>query len=289
MTGRNKDQAGQMDDNADLRVASKASLRASGQVQSVTRSLGLLNALARFPQGLTLSQVAKMVGLANSTTHRLLTTLQNERYVRFEAERSAWIIGVQAFRVGSTFIRSRDLVATARPFMRRLMMQSGETVSLGVENRGEVIYLAQVETQKMMRAIAGPGGSAHIHASGIGKAILAGMDDETLPDMIASLNFEKDTHRTIARPQEMDIEIAGIRQIGYATDDEEVAIGLRCVAAPVFDEHGSVIAGISVSGPRARISKERISILGPAVAKTALDLTKDLGGTPPEFIKTDYE
>src|SRR3990170_7456773 len=82
----------------DFRVASKESLRASGQVQSLSRALKLLNALSHHPQGLSLSEVAHYVGLPNSTAHRLLTTLQNERFVRFEADRSAWLIGVQAFR-----------------------------------------------------------------------------------------------------------------------------------------------------------------------------------------------
>ena len=126
----------------EVRIPSKESLRASGQVQSLSRALKLLNALSYYAQGLSLSEVASEVGLPNSTAHRLLTTLQNERYVRFDNERSAWMIGVQAFRVGSTFVRSRDLVSISRPYMRRLMDQSGETVNLGMFDRGEIVYLA---------------------------------------------------------------------------------------------------------------------------------------------------
>ena len=140
----------------ELRVPSKEVLRASGQVQSLSRALKLLNALSYHASGLSLSEVAQEVGLPNSTAHRLLTTLQNERFVRFDTERSVWLIGVQAFRVGSAFVRSRDVVTIARPYMRRLMEQSGETVNLGISDRGEIVYLAQVECQKMMRAIAGP-------------------------------------------------------------------------------------------------------------------------------------
>ncbi len=131
-------------------------IRGTGQVQSLTRALRILNTLSESANGLTLSDLAHTVALPTSTVHRLLTTLQNERYVRFDNERSVWLIGVQAFHVGSVYVRSRDLVAIARPYMRRLMEESGETVNLAIVDRNEVIFLAQVECQKMMRAIAGP-------------------------------------------------------------------------------------------------------------------------------------
>jgi len=112
--------------------------------------------LARHTQGLTLSELAGKVTLPTSTAHRLLTTLQNERYVRFANDRNLWFVGVQAFEVGSAFVRSRDIVGIARPFMRRLMEESGETVNIAVHDAGEVVFLDQVESRNMMRAIARP-------------------------------------------------------------------------------------------------------------------------------------
>jgi hypothetical protein len=122
--------------------------------------------------------------------------LQNERYVRFDNERSVWLIGVQAFRVGSAFVRSRDLVTIARPYMRRLMEQSGETVNLGIADRGEIVYLAQVECHKMMRAIAGPGGRARMHCSGVGKAILCNHDEDTVRKMLHGREMTRETSHT---------------------------------------------------------------------------------------------
>lgn len=265
----------------DFRVASKESLRASGQVQSLSRALKLLNALSYHPQGLSLSEVAHHVGLPNSTAHRLLTTLQNERFVRFESDRSAWLIGVQAFRVGSAFVRSRDLVAIARPYMRRLMEQSGETVNLAIADRNEVIYLAQVETQKMMRAIAGPGGRAQMHCSGVGKALLAHVDPECLEKALPQLEFHRETPNTIANPPELRRELERTVRRGYAIDNEENAIGLRCVAAVIFDEHAGPLAALSVSGPTARLTDQRLATLGQAVAKVAGEITAELGGQVP--------
>ncbi len=265
----------------DVRVPSKELLRSSGQVQSLSRALKLLNALSYHPQGLSLSELAREVGLPNSTAHRLLTTLQNERYVRFDNERSVWMIGVQAFQVGSAFIRSRDLIQIARPIMRRLMTITGETVNLGILDRCEVIYLAQVETKKMMRAIAGVGGRAYIHASGIGKALLAFSPEPVQEKIFSCWDPRPLTARTITSESELRKELARIRSRGFAIDDEETAIGLRCVASVIFDEHAEPIAGISVSGPAARIGSARLGQLGALVMEAAADITHEMGGRWP--------
>lgn len=265
----------------EVRIPSKESLRASGQVQSLSRALKLLNALSYYAQGLSLSEVASEVGLPNSTAHRLLTTLQNERYVRFDNERSAWMIGVQAFRVGSTFVRSRDLVSIARPYMRRLMDQSGETVNLGMFDRGEVVYLAQVETQKMMRAIAGPGGRAPLHCSGIGKALLAHTNKEEQERILSGLQWQKETANTLLDADTLRAQLPSIAVANVAVDDEENAIGLRCVASVIFNEYCEPLAGVSVSGPTARLTDARLSSLGALVAGIADEVTAELGGRRP--------
>lgn len=268
-------------DEANFKIASKESLRAAGQVQSVTRSITLLNALSYYSQGLTLSELAKTVGLANSTAHRLLTTMQNERFVRYDSERSVWLIGVQAFRVGSAFVRSRDLVTIARPFMRLLMQTEGETVSLAVEDRSEIVYLSQVETQKMMRAIAGPGGRASMHCSGIGKMLLSSQSETQLNETLSQMSLSRETSHTFTNVDDLTREIEQIRKQGFSVDDEEVAVGLRCIAAAIYDENSVPLAGISISGPTARIPRERIKALGHSVRKIASDITKELGGIEP--------
>jgi len=264
------------------KMTARESPRASGQVQSLSRALWLMNALAECPQGLSLSEVAHRVQLPTSTAHRLLTTLQNERYVRFESERSAWLIGVQAFQVGSTFVRSRDMVAMARPYMRRLMEESGETVNLAISDRTEVVYLAQVECHKMMRAIAGPGGRAHMHCSGVGKALLAHASPSDVTDIIQAKGLARETPKTISKPDAMKAELSLTRERGYAIDDEENAIGLRCVAGVIFDEHAEPLAGLSVSGPMARLTDVRLPVLGAAVKQIAAEITRELGGCLPE-------
>lgn len=259
--------------------------RGTGQVQSLTRALRIMNTLAEYSHGLTLSDLAHTVNLPTSTAHRLLTTLQNERYVRFDNERSVWRIGVQAFQVGSTFVRSRDLVSIARPYMRRLMEESGETANLGIIDRGEVIFLAQVECQKTMRAVAGPGGRAPLHSTATGKTLLAWLPEGEAAELLNGRPMHRETASTICVASVLLSGLAEVRACGYAVDDEENAVGLRCVASAIFDEHSQPLAGISISGPAARVTAARVPVLGDKVAKIAAEITAELGGRLPEALK----
>ncbi len=254
----------------------------TGQVQSLSRALNILNTLAESDDGLSLSDLALTVGLAPSTTHRLLTTLQNERYVAFDAERRAWQVGVQAFQTGNAFLKTRDLVSLARPLMRRLMETNGETVNLGIADRGEVIYLAQVECLKPMRAIARPGGRVPMHCSGIGKALLAWISEREVDAILHTRGLQRVTSTTIDTPAKLRDDLEKIRQRGYAFDDEENGIGLRCVASVIFDENAMPLTGISLSGPTARMKDERIPVLGNNVVEAAARITREMGGRLPK-------
>jgi IclR family acetate operon transcriptional repressor len=263
--------------------------RASGHVQSLSRALSLLNSLAEHPQGLTLSEVAAKVTLPTSTAHRLLTTLQNERYVRFLSSRNLWFVGVQAFEVGSAFVHSRDIISIARPFMRRLMEESGETVNIGVHDAGEVVYLDQVESRNIMRAISGPGGRVPVHCSGIGKVFLAALNERTVAEIVARKGLARETVNTVATMTDLTRDLEQVRRRGYAIDDEEYAIGLRCVASAIYDENGEPIAGLSISGPAARVTDDRLAELGLRVTQRACDITKQLGGRKPAHLLSARE
>lgn len=248
------------------------------QVQSLVRALTLLNRIAESPDnGATLTELAQQVGLAASTAHRLLTTLEQERYVRFDQEERLWSVGVQAFVTGCTFTKSRSLVVVARSHMRNLMEESGETVNLGVMDDGQAVYLSQVECRQMMRVFARPGSRVPLHCSAVGKAILSATSDKTLSKILHHRGMPGLTVKTIISPAALRINLEQVRTTGFAVDDEEHAVGLRCVAAPIFDETGDVIAAISASGPTARISEERILPLGRLVLEAAEAISSDMG------------
>jgi IclR family acetate operon transcriptional repressor len=253
----------------------------SDQVQSLVRALSIINHLAAADEGLTLSDLGQQVGLSASTTHRLLTTLEQERYVHFDPERRLWSVGVQAFVAGNAFLKTRSLVGAARPHMRALMEESGETVNLAVEDQSEAIYLAQVECRQMMRAFARPGARVPLHCSSVGKALLSAMPDAELSRVLHQTGLPRVTIKTKISVAALRSDLQVARGRGYAIDDEEHAVGLRCIAAAVFDEGGEAIAAISLSGPMARIADERIPILGALVRKRADLITAQVGGHLP--------
>ncbi len=257
-----------------------AASRANGdQVQSLIRALGLLNRIAEAPDGASLTDLAQQVGLATSTAHRLLTTLEQERYVRFNHEQRLWTVGVQAFVTGCTFTKTRSLVALARPHMRHLMEEGGETVNLAIVDEGQAVYLAQIECSQMMRVFARPGTRVPLHCSGVGKAILSATSDKSLSRILHQHGMPRLTVKTITAPLPLREELERVRAVGYAVDDEEHAVGLRCIAAPIFDETGDVVAAVSASGPMARIVEERIAPLGGLVLDAARAISAEMGAT----------
>lgn len=263
------------------RPAGTGNNRGTGQVQAIHRALSLLEYMAEAPAGVALTVLAEQAGLAPSTTHRLLKSLEHMGFVQHDLERSLWLVGVKAFSVGNAFLRARDFVAAARPFMRRLMEESGESVSLAVLEDGAAVYLSQVECREMMRALAKPGGRAPLHASGVGKALMAELEPCALGALIDTLDFPAFTDNTLTSADALRQELNTVRRLGYARDDEEFAPGLRCVAAAIHDEHGEALAAVSLSGPTARIGDSRFDEFGRAVAATAADITHAIGGIAP--------
>ena len=253
---------------------------ASGQVRSLSRALSILQHLAASGDGMSLTQVAEATGLPPSTTHRLLTTLEAERFVRPDPNGGLWRIGVAAFFVGSAFARSRDTLILVRPYLRRLMELSGETSNLFVESDGEAICIGQIESRHAMRAITGVGGRVDLHASAAGKILLAHGEPAERGKRFDKLGtLQRITQATITEKAKLVEELERIVSQGYAVDNEEHAVGLRCVAAPIFNEFGEVAAAISVSGPSARIPETRLGSLGEMVSQAALEATRDFGGS----------
>lgn len=250
----------------------------AGRVQSLDRALNLLECLAGEEAGMALTELAHRVELAPSTAHRLLKSLDRRRFVHHDEERGLWFIGVQAFTVGNAFLRARDFVALARPIMRKLMEDSGESVNLAVLDDGVVVYLTQVECHEMMRALARPGGRAPIHCSGVGKALLSALPISEVDAILARHGLAFHTRNTVTDPVELKRQLEQARQAKYAFDDEEQVLGMRCVAAVIYDEYAYPLAAISLSGPTARITDRRVEGLGLLAARAADEVTNKIGG-----------
>lgn len=253
----------------------------TGTVQAVDRALMLLEALALKPAGTRLSDLAREAGLAPSTTHRLLTTLERNGFAQFDPARTKWHVGRKAFAVGVAFTNWQSFIAAAMPFMRRLRDATRETANLGILEDGEVITVAQVESREIIRAIASPGGRAPVMNSGMGKAIVATWPDEAIAALVARHGLRTLTRHSLRSMAEVRDEIERIRERGYAYDNEEFTPGMRCVAAVVWSASGEPLGGLSVSALAVRLSAADMPAMGERVRAQALELTRVMGGRPP--------
>ncbi|MEX0374389.1 HTH-type transcriptional regulator BhcR [Spiribacter pallidus] len=253
----------------------------SGSInQALDRGLIILEHLAT-GDAQTLSDLAVDAGLSTSTVYRLLVTLARRGLVEFDEPTQTWSIGVEAFRIGSAFRRRTNVIEAARPIMRALMTQTGETCNLGIAEGDVVIFVSQVETHHPIRAFFRPGTRTPLHASGIGKALLAQTHRGRYQDWAAQNPRERFTAHTLTDPAALATALEQTQQRGWALDDEESTAGMRCLAAAVFDEYGEAVAGISISGPLARLSDAALPGLSDQVRGAAAALTEAIGGRRP--------
>ena len=252
-----------------------------GKNASLTRALTLLERLSEASLGINLTDLSQQLGMPPATVHRLLNTFEEMNFVEQDAEAGLWFVGLKAFTVGNAFLNRRNFVETARPYMQALVDLCGETVSLGVIDDGEVVFISQIESKEMMRMIVTLGSRSPIHASGVGKAMLASLSEADVASLLQSKGLARYTDHSVDNPADLRTALEQIRLQGYALDDEEHAIGLRCVAANIFDENAVALAAISLSGPKARIIDSRLAELGSAVRQTAAEITEALGGRKP--------
>lgn len=249
----------------------------SGSIRALDRALDVLDLLAAHP-GLTLSDVVEKTGQTPSSVHRILHTLAARDMAESDTATQAWFIGPATFRLGAGFMRRSNIVERARPILNGLMEHTGESASLAILNENSVLFLSQAETQESIRACFPPGTRATLHASGIGKVLLAFGSPDFLRDYLEQSNLTRFTSNTLTTPKDLRDNIARIRARGFAFEDEERNQGMRSIAAPIYDMTARAVAGIAISGPSHRIGQEHVKTLGATVVAAALELTQALGG-----------
>lgn len=245
-------------------------------IQSLDRACMILADLATNP-GLTLSELADRLSQSPATLYRVLTTFEAHRITEHDPVTQTWHVGPGAFRIGSAFLRRTNIVERARPYMTRLVDQTGETANLGIRRGSHVMFLSQVETHHSIRAFFPPGTVSPLHASGIGKALLSAMEDDEIRKLVRQAGLEGFTPRTLTGTDALLADVAATRAKGFALDDEERTGGMRCVAAVVRNAAGEAVAGISVSGPLNRLSDGRVARMSQFVQDAARALSDDLG------------
>jgi IclR family acetate operon transcriptional repressor len=249
---------------------------AQNTIKSLDRAMEVFEHLSTLP-GTTLSSLASDLEQSPATVYRILVTLEARGLVEFDVGNQLWFIGARAFVIGARFLRRTTLAERARPILRRLMEATGETANLGIARNTHVLFVGQVETNATIRAFFPPGTLSPMHASGIGKALLAQMSDDRLSRLFATAPLDRFTDKTLIEPATLRADLEATRERGYAVDDEEKNEGMRCIAAPVFDLSGGAVAGLSVSGPVSRVSLPQTEPLAAAVMEAAAELSAAMG------------
>ncbi|GGK61810.1 IclR family transcriptional regulator [Ornithinimicrobium pekingense] len=244
-------------------------------VQSVDRALDILELLAGRHGTLGVTEIAREVALPAGTAHRLLMALSRRGWVRQDPGRR-YGVGPAALRVGDA--SSRELAALALPALRAAVEATGETANIAALEDGAMVYLAQAPSPHTLRIFAEVGRRVPLHSTAVGKVVLAGMDEARARALLGDGELTARTPRTLTTVDAVRQELQRVREQGYAVDDEEQELGVRCVAVPVGAGRWGDLA-LSVSGPVERMTREHASSVVPRLQQIADDLThRVLGG-----------
>jgi IclR family acetate operon transcriptional repressor len=240
-------------------------------VQSIERAFGLLEMMADHGGSMGLSHLAKESGLPLPTIHRLVRTLVDLGYLRQEPSRQ-YALGPRLMRLGES--SSKMLSSWARPHLSHLVDELGETANLAMLDGDQIVYVAQVPSRHSMRMFTEVGRRVHPHCTAVGKALMAGLPAEEVQAMLRRTGMPRHTEHTITDPDEFARQLAWAAEHGYAIDDGEQEIGVRCVAVAVPDAPSRL--ALSVSGPAARMTEALVGRAVPLLVDAGSALSDDL-------------
>jgi DNA-binding IclR family transcriptional regulator len=249
-------------------------------VQSVERTLDILESLVEFGSEAGLVEISQSVGLPLATVHRLLGTLIARGYVKQNQLNRKYSLGFRALQMGNDMRQRFSLRLEARPFLQRLVQRSGESANLAVLDDGEVVYIDQAQSSRILRMFTQVGNRLPVHSTGSGKALLAFAPSDVVDGILRRFGMSARTAHTITDPGRFRGELERVRACGYALDDEEHEDGVRCLAVPVRDASTQVVASLSVSGPVTRLGDQQISAIVGEVVDCGEKLSTRLGFAP---------
>lgn len=246
-------------------------------VQSVDRALEVLVAVCGADDGISLSVLSEQVSLHKSTVYRLLQSLSNHHFVTQDPVTKQYKVGLKLFELANQVIDNLELRTQAMPELKALSRKTNETVHLAVLDEGDVVYIDKQETQRTIRMYSAIGKRGPAHCTGVGKALLADLPEEELEQIVEEKGLQAFTENTITTLPELKEHLAMVRKQGYAIDDTEHEPEIRCVACPIRDLTGSVIAAVSITIPAMRASREQIEGMAPMVEEATDRISQKMG------------
>jgi len=258
-------------------LSSTPSRRAeAGRLSSVATSVRLLKAFSEEQVEIGISDLARRLGIAKSTVHRLAVTLVADGMLEQNPDTGKYRLGIALFRLGSLVRRRMILSNEARPLLRELREKVNETVHLAVLDGDELMYVYNLESTQAIRMRSDVGVRKPAYCTAEGQAILAFQPAEVVERVVRD-GLGARTPQTITDPQALRKVLEGVRARGCAIEDEESELGMRCIAAPLRNDAGDVVAAIGLAGPVSRLSKKALATFIPHVIETAAAISARLG------------
>ncbi len=245
------------------------------QLQSLVRAVAVLELVGESEVPLSLAEISQRMQIHKSTIHRSLMVLERIALIERTAN-NRFRLGMRLYELGNRAVQQVDLRTRIRPFLQRLSAQLGETVHLGMLQRTSVIYLDKAEPGRHVCMSSKTGSSNPVYCTSLGKAILAYMPEDQLKEIIDRIQFARFTPKTICSRDELMHVLDRVRNRGFAVDDEEIEMGVRCVGAPIFDENSLPVAALSMSGPTARVRTQNTPMIAERLTRCCADVSASL-------------
>ena len=232
----------------------RAAVRDKNFIALTDKVFGVLEAFSQNPKApITLEEITQSVGLAKTTVHRLLYSMKKIGYVDQNEQSGKYMLAAKFFELGRAMLPYQRVAALARPLLENLRIRCGESVHVGVLDKGLVTYIAVLESQNPYRCAAVIGEVNYAHSTAIGKCLLAELSEQQVEEVIREHGLPKLARNTITTGTQLLEEVRRVREDGVATNVEENIDGVICVASPIRDQTGETVAALSVSGPAIRM------------------------------------
>jgi IclR family acetate operon transcriptional repressor len=246
-------------------------MTAESEIQSLARGLKALDLIVDAGRALTITELAAALDVDKSSASRLIKTLVKYGYVQPDTLTRGYVAGRRVRSMGWMLLDRMPIREKARPYLQRLVRDTGECSHTAVYSQGMALMIDDVEAEASLRVVGGIGRMLPLHCTAVGKSLLA------FADLPYPSPLEAKTPRTLTDPDALRAHLESVRTAGYAYDDEEHQPGVRCIAAPVYDRYAQVVAAIGISGPTVRVTPERVAPLAALVMQAARELSAELG------------
>ena len=247
------------------------------QVKSVAKAIHLLDILAKERQSLSLLELSQRTGWPKSTIHALLSTMMDYSVIAQDNQDGKYHLGMHLFELGNVVTGTWNALEVARPYLQHIMLKTEESVNLGVMDRDEILVIEHIDSGNPLRVMIERGTRLPMHCTAMGKVLLASIPPSQAKRIIKNVPLQAYTPHTIVSVSDLEAELDKIRNDGYAIENGEMRVGMRAVAAPVYDVRGSAVYAIGITGMFRRISDDVFLSARDLVVNAAFGISKVLG------------